>query len=78
MQIYTCTYTQIEVQTNTPPPHTYTPKKHSPILEDTQQLTHIHSAYLHKKQVSIPYPLLTTAKEADSTNVYVAISRISP
>ena len=57
-------YTKIEIQTNphipiTPSPH----RKHS------SSPTYKMHIYTQKNEVGIPYPLLTTANEADSAYV---------
>ena len=58
-------YTKIEIQTNTHIPITPFPhRKHS------SSPTYTKHIYTHKKnEVGIPYPLLTTANEADSAYV---------
>ena len=57
-------YTKIEIQTNTHIPITPSPhRKHS------SSPTYTEHIYAQKKEVGIPYPLLTTANEADSAYV---------
>ena len=58
-------YTKIEIQTNTPIPITPSPhRKHS------SSPTYTPSTFTQQKnKVGIPYPLLTTANEADSAYV---------
>ena len=54
-------YTKIEIQTNTHIPITPSPhRKHS------SSSTYTKHIYTKKNEVGIPYPLLTTANEADS------------
>ena len=66
--MYIILYTKIGIQTNTrhipitlPPPPTH--RKHS----NTPMYT--NHIYTQKNEVRIPYPLLTTANEADSAYV---------
>ena len=61
-------YTKIEIQTNTHIPITPSPhRKHSSSPKYTK---HIYTKENTKKnEVGIPYPLLTTANEADSAYV---------
>ena len=64
-------YTKIEIQTNTHIPITPSPhRKHSSSLTYTKHITQKNTK---KNEVGIPYPLLTTANEADS--VYVCDSK---
>ena len=63
---------KIEIQTNTHIPKTPFPH---PSVGNTA--AHPHTQHLHtrKKEVGIPYPLLTTANEADSAYMYVYDSK---
>ena len=61
-------YTKIEIQTNTHIP--ITPSPPPPPPGNTVAHPHTQSTFTHKKnEVGIPYPLLTTANEADSAYV---------
>ena len=61
-------YTKIEIQTNTHIPITPSPhRKHSSSPTYTKHIT--HKKKTKKNEVGIPYPLLTTANEADSAYV---------
>ena len=61
-------YIKIEIQTNTHIPITPSPhRKHSSSPTYTKHIT--QKKKKKKNQVGIPYPLLTTANEADSAYV---------
>ena len=58
-------YTKIEIQTNTHIPITPSPIGNTAAHPRTQSTLHTQK----KNDVGIPYPLLTTANEADSAYV---------
>ena len=61
-------YTKIEIQTNTHIP--ITPSPHRNHSSSPTYTKHIYTQKNPKNEVGIPYPLLTTANEADSAYVW--------